>query len=190
MKRTRYRLAAAVCVAILSVPSCAARDVYKDRTMDFGLIQTVAVMPFSNLTKEPAAADRVRDVFMTMLLAKSGLYVLPPGEIARGIVKAGIGNPAAPSSEEAVKLGSVVKADVIVTGVVREYGEIRSATTLANVVSLSAEMVETQTGRVIWAASSTRGGITLWDRLFGGGGNPMNDVSEEAVNDLLRKLFR
>jgi hypothetical protein len=171
-------------------PGCAGRDVYKDASMDFGLIQTVAVMPFANLTKEPAAADRMRDVFMTMLLARSGLYVLPPGEIARGIVKAAIANPGAPSSEEAVRFGSIVKADVVVTGVVREYGELRSATTLANAVSVSVEMVETQTGRVIWAASATRGGIGVRERMFGGGGEPMNKVSEDAVNELLQKLFR
>lgn len=191
MNNARNLLAAfVVCLLALHASACAVRDVYKDTTMDFGLIQTVAVMPFVNLTKEPAAADRVRDVFMTMLLARSGLYVLPPGEISRGIMKTGIANPGAPSSEDAVKLGSVVKADVIVTGVVREYGELRSATTLANAVSMSVEMVETQTGRVIWAASSTRGGVGVLDRMFGGGGEPMNEVSEEAVNELLHKLFR
>lgn len=191
MNKERSLLAAAaICLLALSAPACAARDVYKDATMDFGLIQTVAVMPFVNLTKEPAAADRVRDVFMTTLLARSGLYVLPSGEIARGIVKTGVANPGAPSSEEAVKLGAVVKADAVVTGVVREYGEIRSATTLANAVSLSVEMVETQTGKVVWAAASTRGGIGVLDRMFGGGGEPMNEVTEEAVNDLLKKLFR
>ncbi len=50
-------------------------------------------------------------------------------------------------------------------------------------------MIETQTGKVVWTASSTKGGISVWDRLFGGGGKAMNEVTEEAVDDLLDKLF-
>jgi hypothetical protein len=29
----------------------------------------------------------------------------------------------------------------------------------------------------------------MWDRLFGGGGRPMNDVTQAAVDDLINKLF-
>lgn len=190
MKRNRaMQITAAACFIILLQAACASRVAYRDRTMDFGMVQTVAVMPFVNLAKDAAAADRVRDVFMTSLLAKSGLYVLPHGEIVRGISRAAIANPAAPSPEEAVRLGGIVKADVVVTGVVREYGEVRSSTTIANIVSVSVEMMETQTGKVVWSASSTKGGITFWDRMFGGGGEPMNDVTEDAVDELLKKLF-
>ncbi len=190
MKLNRaMQMTAAACFILLLQAGCASRGAYRDRTMDFGMVQTVAVLPFVNLTKEPAASDRVRDVFMTTLLAKSGLYVLPHGEIVRGVAKAAVANPAAPSQEETVRFGGIVKADVVVTGVVREYGEVRSATTTANIISVSVEMVETQTGRVVWSASSTRGGITFWDRMFGGGGEPMNDVTEDAVDELLKKLF-
>jgi hypothetical protein len=35
-----------------------------------------------------------------------------------------------------------------------------------------------------------KGGISLWDRLFGGGGQPMNKITEKAVNDLINKLFK
>jgi hypothetical protein len=52
------------------------------------------------------------------------------------------------------------------------------------------QMIETQTGRVVWAASSTKGGITFGDRLLGGGGEPMNVVTEKAVDDIIDKLFK
>ena len=103
--------------------SSGAYDVYRDENTDFGLVRTVAILPLSNLSKEDQAAERVRDVLFTMLMASSGIYVLPPGEVARGITVAGIMNPTAPTSGEAVKLASSVKADVVITGVVREYGE-------------------------------------------------------------------
>lgn len=175
---------------LLFIGGCAGTpDIYRDQNMDFGAVRTVAVLPLANLTRDNASSERVRDVFTTMLMATGGVYALPPGEIARGIIRTGIANPVAPSVEEAVKLGGVLKVDALITGVVREYGEIRSATATANVISLSLQMVETQTGRVIWTATATEGGIGVVDRLFGGGGRPMNEITEKAANALINKLF-
>ena len=170
--------------------SCAATDVYRDSTMDFGSVQTVAVMPFANFTKEQSAPERIRDVFITMLLSTGSIYVIPSGEVAKGIAVAGVSNPTAPTGEEVMKLASSLKANAVITGAVNEYGELRSGTTSANIISVSVQMIEGQTGRVVWSASSTKGGIGIKDRLFGGGGEPMNNVTVEAVNALLDKLFK
>ncbi len=178
-------------ILILSIlfAGCAG-TVYHDPKMDFGAVRTVAVMPFVNLSKDREAAERVRDVFSNMLLATGAMYVLPPGEVARGVVRAGIPDPSSPSSEEVLKIAGILKVDAVITGVLREYGDVRSGATSANVISFSLQMVETQTGRVVWTASSTKGGIGLTDRLFGGGGEPMNDITSQAVHDVINKLFK
>jgi hypothetical protein len=157
--------------------------------MDFGSVQTIAVMPFVNLTRDQAAGERVRDVFTVALLASGGVYVIPPGEVAKGIGLTGMANPGAPSSAEIVKFAPLVKANAIITGVIREYGELRSGSATANVISLSLQMMETQTGKVVWSTSSTKGGIDIADRLFGGGGEPLNTVTKEAVEDLIDQLY-
>jgi hypothetical protein len=162
---------------------------FHDPDMDFSLIRSVAVLPFENLTVSPKAEDRVREVFMTMLQATGDTYVIPPGEVARGISRSALSNPVAPTSEDIVRLAKNLEADVVVTGTVLEYGEVRSATTTANVISLNVQMMEGQTGKVIWTGASTKGGIGAAKRLFGGGGEPMNDVTAEAVGDLLHRLF-
>ncbi len=172
------------------IGACAGSARYRDPNMDFGAVQKVAVLPFANLSKEERAAERVRDVFMNTLLSTGGLYLLPPGEVARGIARAQVENRTAPTQEEVKKLGSILSVDSVITGVVREYGEVRSGSASANLVSVSLQMLEVKTGKVIWAASSTKGGVTTADRLFGGGGKPMNDVTEEAVVDLINKLYR
>lgn len=177
---------------LVLVGGCAAskQNTFVDPNMDFGAIQTVAVMPFANLTRDTVVPERVRDVFINKLLATGAIYVLPPGEVARGVSRAEISTPTTPSPEEVVKLAGIIKAQAVLTGVVREYGEVRSGTTSSNIISVSVQMIETQTGKVVWTASSTKGGITLWDRLFGGGGKAMNAVTEEAVDDLLGQLFK
>ncbi len=177
-------------MVIISLTACASMDLYKDPKMDFGSIQTVAVMPFANLSKEAVAGDRVRDVFMTMLLATGEIYVLPQGEVAKGIMTAGIMNPTAPSKEEIMKFGAQVKVDAVITAVVREYGELRTGSASANVISLSLQMTEVQTGRVVLSLSSTKGGISFMDRLFGGGGEPMNTITEKTIKDVINSLYK
>lgn len=175
-------VAASVCTAQVT-------DVYRDPNMDFGSIQKVAVMPFANLARDQVVAERVRDVFINRLLAIDGVYVIPVGDVARGLDKVQPANPAAPTAEETVKLGAFLKVDAVVTGVVREYGEVRSGTTTANIISMSIQVMETGTGRIVWSASVTEGGVSFWARLFGGGGQPMNRVTEQAVDALLNKLI-
>jgi hypothetical protein len=162
---------------------------FHSQDMDFASLRTVAVMPFANLTRDNMAADRVRDAFMNNLLATGALYVIPSGEVARGISRVGPANQTAPSEEETSKLAATIKADALITGVVREYGEVRSGSTASNVISVSLQMIEAGTQKVVWTASSTKGGITLKDRLLGGSGRPMTEITEEAVNDLINKLF-
>lgn len=179
-------------VIALLLTSCAGKpiDTFHNPTMDFAAIQTVAVMPFTNLTDDKRAGERVRDVFVTFLSATEAMYVLPPGEVQRGISRGGVFNPDAPSPEEVQKLAGIIKADAVITGVVREYGAVRSGSTTANVISVSMSLIEAETGKVVWTASSTKGGISMGDRLFGGGGEPMNKITEEAINEIIDKLFK
>jgi len=180
-------------LALAVLTSCgpvATRPVYRDPNMDFGAIQTVGVLPFQNLSRDNLAAERVRDVFINGLLSTGAVYVVPVGEVARAVARTEIQSPTAPSPEEVIKLAGVLKAQAIITGAVREYGDVRSGSSSANVISVSAQMLEAQTGKVVWTATSTRGGVDVWDRLFGGGGRPMNDVTRDAVNDLIVRLFQ
>ena len=181
-----------VTLLLLSLAACAgssSSSSYHDPNMDFAALRTIAVMPFTNLTRDSHAAERVRDTFINNLLSTGAVYVIPTGEVARGISRSEMVNPAAPSSEEIIKIAAIVKADAVITGVVREYGQVRSGSTSANVISLSLQMIEVQLQKVVWTASSTKGGISIRDRLLGSGGEPMDEVTEAAVDEIINKLF-
>lgn len=183
----RWAAAALVLTATVGCSTTGRR--YLDPNMDFGAVRSVAVMPFVNLTRETAAAERVRDVFATMLLSTGALLVVPAGEVQNAIATQGVSTPATPSTEAVTKLGKSLKVDAVITGTVREYGEVRSGSTSANVVSISVQMIETSSGKLVWSAASTKGGVSMADRLLGSSGTPMNQVTEEAVDDLIGKLF-
>jgi polysaccharide biosynthesis protein PelC len=180
----------ALWLLLITASVCPAQvtDVYRDPNMDFGMIQTVAVMPFENLARDQVVAERVRDVFVNRLLSTGAVYVLPVGEVSRGIATVEIVSSPSPTPEEVVKLCGALKCNAVITGVVREYGEVRSGTTAANIISMSIQLLEAQTGKIVWSGSSTKGGISLMNRLFGGGGQPLNVVTEEAIDALLDKL--
>jgi len=190
-KKTLSRQGILLLLFFVSLVACAGgHDTYIDPNMDFGAVKTVAIMPFVSLTRDPVVAERVRDVFITRLLSTGAVYVMPVGEVARGVARGEIQNPGAPSSDDIVKLGGIIKTQAVITGTVREYGEARSGTVSANIISLSLQMIETQTGKVVWTASSTKGGIKTWHRLFGGGGQPMNNITVKAVDDLINQLLK
>jgi polysaccharide biosynthesis protein PelC len=187
--RKLNRLALAALLATMACTSQAGRN-YHDSGMDFGSVRTVIVLPFANLSRDGVAADRVREAFSAALLATGAVYVVPQGEVARAIARVSLSSPTAPSAEEVVKLCQLVKADAVMVGVVREYGEVRSGAAVGNVLSLSIQLEEAATGKVVWTATSTKGGLSFWDRLIGSGGTPMNPVTESAVDDLIAKLFK
>lgn len=180
------------CCALLLFAGCvntSAPPDYTSQKMDFSAVRSVAVLPFMNLSSDDQAGERVRDAFMGMLLATEAIYVLPPGEVARGVNLVGMRTPATPTIEEITKFQALLEVDAVITGVLREYGPVRSGSAEANLLSLSLQMSETQTGTTVWSASSTKGGISMSDRMLGSGGQPMNDVTIEAINDLLDQLF-
>jgi hypothetical protein len=183
-----------ICLAVLLLAGCAStratRATFHDPNMDFGLIQNVAVLPFSNMSTVQMADGRVRDVFVTMLQATGAVYVVPLGEVTRAIDRSTVSDPSFPSPEEVVALASSMSVDVVITGTVLEYGEVRAGAAGANIVSISAQMLDGQTGRVVWSSSATRGGVGTSERLFGGGGEPMNIITTDAVDDLLDELFK
>lgn len=174
---------------LLSCSCSGVGDRFHDPLMDFGSVKTVAILPFVNLSKEQAAAERVRDTFTTMLLADGSIYVVPPGETARGISRSGMATPSQPSPEEVKKFAGITQVDAVITGVVREYGEVRVASSSSNVISLSLQMLDKESGTVAWTGSTTRGGISFTDRLFGGGGQPMDEITRKACKDLIDRLF-
>lgn len=191
LNRTRHAALTTIALLVAALAGCRSHGQrYQDRNMDFGAIRTVAVMPFANLSRDNLAADRVRDVFASMLLATGAVYVVPYGEVMRTVGRSGVAIPATPSTDEVMKLGTALKADAVILGVVKEYGEVRSGTASGNVVSMSIQMLETATGKIVWAGATTKGGVTMKDRLLGGGGAPLNDATEAAIDDLLGKMFK
>ena len=173
-----------------AMSGCASQTtLYRDTNVDFGRIESVAVLPFQNLSRQQLASERVYDVVSAQMLARGAFYVVPRAEVDRALRSLGITDPTSVGIEDIKKLRQALIVDAVVTGIVREYDELRADRAAGNAVSLSLRMFESLNGKVIWAASTSRGGVGFSERLLGGGGQPMNEVTEEAADELLRLLF-
>jgi hypothetical protein len=175
----------------LALAGCSRHRTYTHPDMDFGSVRSVAVLPFWNLSKDPQGADRVRDVLTNALLATHAVYVVPTGEVSRAVSRLNIQTPVTPTADEVQRLAQMLKVDAVVTGVLKEYGEVRTSSAASHVVALSLQMQDATTAKVVWAGSSARGGIGWAARLLGStGGRPVNEVTEQVVDDLLAQLFK
>jgi hypothetical protein len=190
--RSATNLVAVLGLAVLALGGgCAKQRVYQNPNMDFASVRTIAVLPFWNLTRDQQGADRVREVFSNALLSTNAVYVVPTGEVARAIARLNIQSPSTPTADEVVKLCSMLKADALIAGVLKEYGEVRTSSSAADVVSISVQLFEGGTGKVVWAGASSAGGVGWSARLLGSaGGRPVNEVTEQAVDELLSQLFK
>ena len=159
MNSTFFSCRAIVVIPIVLMACTSHRNeptTYHDPNMDFGLIRSVAVLPFENLSQNPKAGETVRDVLVTLLQASIDLYVVPTGEVQRALSRIDVGIPELPTEDEAVNLAKNLEVDVLITGTVLEYGQLRSASAEANVITVSAKMMEGQSGKVIWRQSMIR----------------------------------
>jgi hypothetical protein len=183
---------AALSLAALLAAGCSSKHrTYAHPNMDFGSIRTIVVLPLWNLSKDPQASDRVRDVFTNALLATNAVYVVPTGEVMRAVSRVNMPTPVTPTTDEVVKLCALLKADAVITGVLKEYGEVRTSSAVSNVVSLSLQMQEASTGKVVWSGASSKGGVGWGARLLGSaGGRPANEVTEQVVDDLLEQMLK
>lgn len=157
---------------------------------DFGLIRRVAVLPLENLTQDPAAAEKVRQLLIIEVLSSGSVEVVDVGEVARGLQAAGVANPASPGTEDVRKLGEQLHVEALMAGSIQEFAQGKAAGAPATSVALVFRLIETDTGQVIWSSSVSHSGVGAMSRLFGVGGESATERAHELIRKALKTLIR
>lgn len=158
--------------------------------VDFSFFKKVAVLPFQNLTTDQFAPERVRESVAAQLLATGAMDVIEPGQVLLVMRQLNL-QPGTPLGiEDLKKLGKALGVNGVIMGTVKEYGEVRSGSVSAPVVSISLRMIEVDSGTIVWSVSNTAGGISTTMRLFGIGSSTMSEVTRTVVRQSLDTLFR
>jgi TolB-like protein len=162
---------------------------------DMSFYRRVAVLPFSNLSPDRFAGERVTRAFITELIIAHPFEVIEPSEFAASLEKVG-GEPNVEGRYDPDKLkdaAAKAEANGIIRGAVTEYSTQRAGGDDFPAVSFDVELLDAATQRVVWRISINRRGHGRVP-VFGGPsertfGRLTQDACADAVAHLRAKAF-
>lgn len=186
---------------------CGGPQVYMHPNPGFERIKRMAVLPLDNFTKDDKASDKVRANFVVELLRTASFNVMDIGETDRllqiaelsyttsQISTPGTGAPEMFDQETASeplskKIGEALKVEAIFVGSVEAYSTERVSDQIIPEVSISARLIDAETGIIIWASThSRRGGAGF--PIFGWGKvTSLSVLSQQVIQDMVDSLAK
>jgi len=170
--------------ACLSSPNAYVRTDY-----DASGVQKVAVFSFHNNTRIPEAGDVVTGAFLAGLVEGGRFQVEFPGNIRsflvseRIIVRTGL-------DLDTIKLmGQRLRVDAVILGQVEEYvGAEAERRGVVPTVSISARMVDAQTGEILWMAQYRRTGDDYIKVLDFGKIRSVGALTKKVVGEMIETI--
>ena len=191
-ERRLFRVA--VAASLLALPAllgCAAPGtLYVNSDADMSYYDKVAVLPFSNLSGQPYAGDRVMRTFVTELVITERFHIVDPSEFRAVLDRIG-GLPGVDGNYDPKKLKDASKetgATGIIRGAVTEYGMQRGQSDETPILAFDVEMVDVQTGNIVWRASTSKRGKGRVPVIGGGGTRTLSRLTEETCHELVGRL--
>lgn len=186
-KLTVYTCALAVACLVLSGCGLSSGKTtsFMREDIDLGFYQRIAVLSFENHTSDAFAADRLRDVVMTQLLASGYYDVVDKGLVDSVLLEEAVDKGAPIGKPALERLGQIMNVQGFIIGSVDESSDVRKGSFEYPQVSLTLRLVDAKSATVLWQASGHRNGYTLGGRLFGAASRDKFQVSMDLVDELL-----
>ncbi len=181
----------AVAGMVLSVYGCGAKTTTKTflrEEVDLSYITRIAVLPLENHTKNDFAAERIRDIITTQILAMKLFDVVDKGIVDSALRELAIEPGMSIDTPVLKRLGQRLNVQAFLLGAVEQMGESRKGASVYPEVSLTLRLVDSKASLVLWRASGHRSGYSVWDRLFGLAPKDTFEVSLALVHDMLSTI--
>jgi len=172
MKKISVPHIVTVLLLLLFLAGCAAEKTpttttYIREGVDLNYITKVAVLPFTNNTKDEYSAQRIRDITSTEILAMGIFDVVGRGVVDAALRELAIDQDTPLDVQLTKKLGQRLGVQGFILGTVNGIGEQRQGSFSYPEVSLTLELMDAESALVLWRCSYTMSGYSLTDRLFG-----------------------
>lgn len=184
---------------------CSKPYVYMHPSPGLDRIKRIAVMPFDNFTKDDKASEKVRTNFVVELLMTGLFNVMDIGEVDRILQREGLSYSSSqitepiisvPGTEEGIgasiplskKIGDALNVEAILVGSVDAYSTERIADQIIPEVSISARLIDTETGIIIWASAYTRRGSAGFPIFGWGKVTSLSVLSQRVIQDMVNSL--
>jgi len=185
----RWVLAVTACLASAACSGAMRMTTFTNPEFDFGYVERVAVLPLDNLSKDDQAGERATRMLITELLASGAVDVVEPGELRAAMQTLRV-DRTTPTSEQVVALGKQLQVQAVITGSVTQSETLRSGSTQVPVVTLDLHMLETESGRPIWAATHTEKGSGAGAAILGTGAEPISKTTRRCMRRAIATLVR
>lgn len=156
---------------------------------DFAFLESVAVVPFENISDDQGAGHQATRYFNNALLAAEVFNIVEPGEVSRVLENEGLVRTAQLTDGQIVAIGGELVVQGLFLGSVSESSSLRSGSTTVSVVTVVIRLVETETGATVWSATASEDSATFWSSLFGTGQKSRGDVMRKAIDKCLGTLL-
>jgi hypothetical protein len=165
---------------------------YINEEADMGFYTRVGVIPFTNLTSERNASEKVTSSFITELLKLEAVDVATMGDFTRvvsDVVKGGLTNSLVDlTSEQARIIGEQTNVEGIFVGAVQEYGMVRSGQEQFPLVSVIVRFIDAPTGRVVWSYEVTRKGGPKFPIFSFGETHTLGAMTTKVTSEIARSF--
>jgi hypothetical protein len=178
-------------MTLLIIAGCRSSGVsiyHISQDIDFSFYKKVAVLPLDNLTTDRFAADILRQVVISELLASGLLDVVVPGEVSSVSRDLGIKSITSLDNSQITAVGNALKVEAIIMGSVVEYGIVKMGNASAPQVSINLMMADTNTGSIIWSITKTRGGAGFMAQHFGAKHETLSETALTLVRESISTL--
>lgn len=136
--------------------------------VDLSAVTKVAVLPFENHSKEQFAAERIRGMAITQILAKGLFDVVDKGLVDSALREEAVDLSKAPMDAATMKrLGQRLGVQALMLGAIEQAGVVQRGNTSYPELSITLRLLDINSGMIFWQASGNRSGESMGKRLFG-----------------------
>jgi TolB-like protein len=157
---------------------------------DVPYYERVAIIPFTTLSQNRLAGEKVSNVFYNEVLLTGFAEVMEPGQfLSVSNVLRGNTSPTTPwSPADLARLGQEANIQGVFMGIVRDYEMARVGRENFPLLSLEVRLVDTATGNVVWSSSYTRRGGPAMPVFGWGEIHTLGELTTVMCRDILRTL--
>lgn len=180
---------AAVALALFLAGCASGPRLYVNSDADLAFYKKIAVLPFTNLSNERFAGERVTRGFLTELTMAERYQIVDPGEFLTVLEKMGAlpGSQGIYDPDKLKTAATQVGATGILRGAVTEFRTQRSGTSEIPVVAFDVELIDVATSNVVWRGSVAKRGKGRVP-IFGGGERTYAGLVEAASEEIVSRL--
>lgn len=189
--KPRAAALALLAAAAVGLAGCAAGPrLFVNADADMTLYRKLAVLPFSNLSAERFAAERVSRALMTELIISNRFQLVEPAVTAAGLEKLAL--PSDPTraipAEKLKELATSLQVEGFVRGAVTEYQVSRASGEEVALLSFDVEMLDAATGTVVWRASISKRGRGPLPVMGGASSRSFGPLTQQACREVVSAL--